>query len=88
MEKEIIEKIIEIYKNGATANVSDKLWNLKQTVEMSVITNAGNDWNYDQYQKIDTKPTLQDFKKTVGDYLAWEVSNILKQQNENETLGK
>jgi len=80
--------IIEIYKNGATANVSDKLWNLKQTVVMSVITNKGNDWNYDQYQKIDTKPTLQDFKKTVGDYLAWEVSNLLKQKNEDETLGK
>ena len=80
--------IIEIYKNGATANVSDTLWNLKQTVVMSVITNKGNDWNYDQYQKIDTKPTIEDFKKTVGDYLAWEVSNILKQQSENETLGK
>lgn len=81
--------IIEIYKNGATANVSDKLWNLKQTVVMSVITDKGNDWNYDQYQKIDTKPTLQDFKKTVGDYLAWEVSNLLKQQNiEEESLGK
>ncbi|GEJ30599.1 TPA: HsdM family class I SAM-dependent methyltransferase [Flavobacterium psychrophilum] len=80
--------IIEIYKNGATANVSDTLWNLKQTVVMSVITNAGNDWNYDQYQKIDTKPTLQDFKKTLGDYLAWEVSNILKQQTQNESLGK
>ena len=80
--------IIEIYKNGATANVSDTLWDLKQTVVMSVITNAGNDWNYDQYQKIDTKPTLQDFKKTVGEYLTWEVSNILNQQNENESLGK
>ena len=80
--------IIEIYKNGATANVSDTLWNLQQTVVMNVITNKGNDWNFDQYQKIDTKPTLQDFKKTVGDYLAWEVSNILKQQTENETLGK
>lgn len=80
--------IIEIYKNGATANVSDTLWNLKQTVVMSVITPTGNDWNYDQYQKIDTKPTLQDFKKTVGDYLAWEVSNILKQQTDSESLGK
>ena len=80
--------IIEIYKNGATANVSDTLWNLQQTVVMNVITNKGNDWNFDQYQKIDTKPTLHDFKKTVGDYLAWEVSNILKQQTENETLGK
>ena len=80
--------IIEIYKNGATANVSSSLWNLKQIVAMSVITNKGNDWNYDQYQKIDTKPTLQDFKKTVGDYLAWEVSNILKQQSEDDSLGK
>ena len=80
--------IIEIYKNGTTANVSKDLWNLKQTVVMSVITDKGNDWNYEQYQKIDTIPTLQDFKKTVGDYLSWEVSNILKQQTPNESLGK
>jgi len=47
----------------------------------------GADWN--QTTPIDTRPTLQDFKKTVSDYLAWEVSNILKQQNTNtETLGK
>ena len=80
--------IIEIYKNGTTANVSKDLWNLKQTVVMSIITDKGNDWNYEQYQKIDTIPTLQDFKKTVGDYLSWEVSNILKQQTPNESLGK
>lgn len=27
---------------------------------------------------IDTRATLKDFKKTVSDYLAWEVSNLLK----------
>ena len=38
---------------------------------------------------IDTKPTLEDFKKTVSDYLAWEVSTLLKNQNtEDERLGK
>ncbi len=42
----------------------------------------GADWN--QTAPIDTKPTLNDFKKTVGDYLAWEVSNLLK----NKKLGK
>jgi len=48
---------------------------------------SGSDWN--QSAPIDTKPTLQDFKKTVSDYLAWEVSNILKSQNtEDESLGK
>ncbi len=47
----------------------------------------GADWN--QSAPIDTKPTLEDFKKTVSDYLAWEVSNLLKNEsNEDERLGK
>lgn len=37
---------------------------------------SGSDWN--QSAPIDTRPTLEDFKKTVSDYLAWEVSNIIK----------
>lgn len=48
--------------------------------------NNGTDWN--QSAPIDTKPNLQDFKKTVGDYLAWEVSNLLKQQIGGDKLGK
>ena len=36
----------------------------------------GNDWN--QAAPVDTKPTLEDFKKTVSDYLAWEISNLIK----------
>ena len=43
----------------------------------------GADWNFDQHKKIDTIPKLTDFKKTVADYLAWEVSNILKGQGED-----
>ncbi|MEI6753531.1 MAG: N-6 DNA methylase [Paludibacter sp.] len=70
--------IIEIYKNGVTANVSNHLWNLKQQVVMDIISINGNDWNYDQHHKIETKPTLEDFKKTVNDYLTYEISNILK----------
>ena len=38
----------------------------------------GRDWTYSQHKKIDTTPTLQDFKKCVSEYLAWEVSNVLK----------
>lgn len=41
----------------------------------------GRDWTYSQHKKIDTTPTLQDFKKCVSEYLAWEVSNVLKNQN-------
>lgn len=55
--------------------------------EGTIDPTSGNDWN--QSAPIDTTPTLDDFKKTVSDYLAWEVSNILKQQNrEDERLGK
>lgn len=46
----------------------------------------GADWN--QSAPIDTKPSLEDFKKTVGDYLAWEVSNLLKKSNGDKALGK
>lgn len=47
----------------------------------------GADWN--QSAPVDTTPTLDDFKKTISDYLAWEVSNLLKNQNkEDDRLGK
>ncbi|MBQ3425826.1 MAG: N-6 DNA methylase [Clostridia bacterium] len=70
--------IVEIYKNGITANVSTELWDLQKQVIMDVISNKGNDWNFDQHQKIDTIPTIDDFKKTVSDYLNWEVSKVLR----------
>ncbi|WP_445712059.1 HsdM family class I SAM-dependent methyltransferase [Flavobacterium sp.] len=80
--------IVEIYKNGVTASVSPDLWDLKQQVAMGLVSENGNDWNFDQHQTIDTMPKLEDFKKTVSEYLAWEVSNILKQQTADESLGK
>lgn len=46
----------------------------------------GCDWN--QTAPIDTRPNLQDFKRTVSDYLAWEVSNLIKQQVGGQSLGK
>lgn len=70
--------IVEIYKNGITANVSTDLWDLRKQVVMDVISNKGNDWNFDQHQKIDTIPTTDDFKKTISDYLNWEVSKVLR----------
>lgn len=80
--------IIRIYKAGKSAKIESKL-NLDEIYIEDFITKSGNDWNFDQHKVIDTKPTLQDFKKTVSDYLAWGVSNILKGQNQNDyCLGK
>ena len=51
----------------------------KEYYEDTINPNDGADWN--KTAPIDTKPTLEDFKKTVSDYLTWEVSNILKQRD-------
>ena len=59
----------------------------KEYYEGTIDLESGKDWN--QTAPIDTKPTLQDFKKAVGDYLAWEVSNLLREQQAKEdSLGK
>ena len=58
----------------------------KEYYEGTIDPTKGDDWN--QSAPVDTKPTLEDFKKTVADYLAWEVSNIIKNNAENDRLGK
>ena len=59
----------------------------KEFYEGTIDPENGADWN--QTAPIDTKPTLDDFKKTVRDYLAWEVSSLLKNQDgEDDRLGK
>lgn len=59
----------------------------KEYYEGTIDPKNGADWN--QSTPIDTKPTLADFKKTVADYLSWEVSNLIKQQiTEEDCLGK
>lgn len=59
----------------------------KEYYEGTINPESGADWN--QTAPIDTQPTLADFKKTVSDYLAWEVSTLLKnQKTEDACLGK
>lgn len=58
----------------------------KEYYEGQIDPQNGADWN--KSAPVDTRPTLADFKKTVSDYLAWEVSNILKSGTEEESLGK
>jgi hypothetical protein len=52
----------------------------KEYYENTIDPTNGADWN--QLPPIDTKPTLEDFKKTISDYLSWEVTNILKQRDD------
>lgn len=65
-----------------------KIFSEKEYYENTIDPNSGADWN--QTVPVDTKPTLSDFKKTVADYLSWEVSNIIKQKSleGDASLGK
>lgn len=75
------QDIIKIYKAGKSARVNGNLWDIDEIYIEDFISDGGNDWNFEQHKKIDTKPQIEDFKKTVADYLAWEVSNILKSED-------
>ena len=74
--------ILKIYKQGLNAKIDNSVYekpiNLSEVYVEDFISDSGADWNFDQHKKIDTTPTLADFKKCVSEYLAWEVSNVLK----------
>lgn len=82
--KERYQELVDLVKYG-----KDKMHYITPDCyyEGYIDISKGNDWN--QSAPIDTRPTLQDFKKSIGDYLAWEVSGILKNESiKDECLGK
>ena len=82
--KERYQEIVDLVRFGKSKL---NIFTEKEYYEGKINPDSGNDWN--QSAPIDTKPKLEDFKKTVSDYLAWEVSNILKNNSkEDDSLGK
>ena len=77
------EELVNLVKYGAGEL---KIFSKKEFYEGKIDPENGADWN--QSAPIDTKPTLADFQKTVSDYLAWEVAQLLRQPEKDETLGK
>lgn len=82
--KERYKEVVDLVRFGRKKL---KLLANEEYYEGTIDPNNGADWN--QSAPVDTKPRLEDFKKTVADYLAWEVSNLLKQEKkEDEKVGK
>ena len=82
--KERYEEVVQLVRFG-----KDKLNYLteKEYYEGKIDPKNGADWN--QAAPIDSRPKLEDFKKNVADYLAWEVSSLIRRQAEGEnSLGK
>ena len=82
--KERYEEVVDLVRVGSNKL---KYLDAQDYYEGTIDPSNGADWN--QSAPIDTRPTLEDFKKTVSDYLAWEVSNLLRNTiNEDKCLGK
>lgn len=82
--KERYEELVNVVRFG-----KEKLHYIEagNYFEGHIDPNSGADWN--QSAPVDTTPTLADFKKTVADYLAWEVGNLLRNKKvEGDGLGK
>ncbi len=82
--KERYQEVVDLVRFGKSKL---SIFSEAEYYEGHIDPQNGADWN--QTAPIDTKPTLDDFKKTVRDYLAWEVSTLLKNQPlEDDRLGK
>lgn len=82
--KERYQELVDLVRYGKSKL---SIFTEKDYYEGTINPDNGADWN--QTAPIDTKPTLTDFKKTIGDYLTWEVSCLLKNQSsEVNCLGK
>lgn len=82
--KERYQEIVDLVRFGESKlNIFTK----NEYHENKIDPENGADWNQSFIK--DNKPTIDDFKKTVSSYLAWEVSNLLKKTyNSEHNLGK
>ncbi len=82
--REKYQEVSNIVRNGKSAlkYIEDQCF-----YEGHIDPLKGDDWNWNP--TIDTRPTIDDFRKTVSDYLSWEVANLIKRQATTEDgLGK
>ncbi|MEY8216012.1 MAG: N-6 DNA methylase [Colwellia sp.] len=82
--KERYEELVHLVRFGKSKL---NIFTESEYYENVIDPQNGADWN--QSIPIDTKPTLQDFKETVSDYLAWKIGDVIKTKGyEEESQGK
>lgn len=72
------------------SNKADKLKKKIQAIEPELIAaqnkyndiynKIGADWTYNQHKQIDTRPSEEEFKKVISNYLSWKINEILKNE--------
>lgn len=82
--KERYAEVVNLVRYGKGLH-GEHLYYYKEAYVEDHISLNGDDWTYDKHRKINTTPTHEDFANTVKDYLAWRVSEVIKQE---DCLGK
>lgn len=71
------QEVVDIVLNRARKT---KYFTLNDNYYVDTIDpSKGDDWNYTK--RINLMPSPQEFSKVVSDYLSWQVSNALQEQN-------
>lgn len=80
--KERYNELVNLVRFGKEDNL--KIFSENEYYEATIDPSNGADWN--KSRPVDTMPTLADFKKTVSNYLSWEVSQILKKDSPSRAV--
>lgn len=80
--KERYQELVELVRFGKSKL---NIFTEREYYEGKIDIDNGADWN--QSSPIDTTPKIEDFKKTVNDYLGWKISTLLRNEND-DNLGK
>ena len=83
--RERYAEVVKLVRYGKGVN-EENLNFLSTSYFEDHISLEGNDWTFGQHKKRETKPSKDDFRKVVKDYLAWRVSDIITHEG-GEGLG-
>jgi N-6 DNA Methylase/VRR-NUC domain len=71
--KERYEELVNLVRFGKS---KINIFTDREYYEGAIDPHNGADWN--KSAPIDSKPSLDDFKKTISEYFSWEISNLIK----------
>lgn len=83
--RERYTEVVQLVRYGKGVN-DENLNYLKGSYLEDHISLDGNDWTYGQHKKRETKPSKEDFRVLVKDYLSWRVADIINHEG-GEGLG-
>ena len=77
------DEVVRLIRYGRGAH-DENLQYYQDCYVEDYITLDGNDWTYAQHRNVDVRPVAEDFQRVVKDYLAWQIGEIIRNDNVHE----